>query len=210
MKIVAISDTHNKQDKIVIPPCDLLIHCGDFSLHGSLVELNTFNEWLKLQPAKNIVVVPGNHDFICEELPVLCRQTLTTGKFLIDEFIEIEGLKIYGSPWVPQYGRWAFMDSRKELEKKWELIPTGLDILITHGPPRQVLDKTTRGEFAGCTALRDRLKIVKPKVHMFGHIHESYGEYTDLNPALKDIRFLNVATCDAEYIPNHKPVEIEW
>jgi len=206
MKIVAISDTHNKHDKVVITPCDILIHSGDFSLHGSIVELAQFSEWLKKQPAKHKIVIPGNHDFIAEELPDLCRKTFGESHFLIDQFIEIEGLNIYGSPWVPQYGRWAFMESRNAIRHKWVNIPTDLDILITHGPPKWVLDRTKRGEDVGCRALFERCLEIKPKNHFFGHIHEGYGHIKHES----GINFYNAATCDEHYNPVNKPVEIEW
>lgn len=178
-------------------------------MHGSLPELGKFNEWLSQQPAKHKLVVPGNHDFIVEDLPLLCRDTLTAGQLLIDEGVEIEGIKIYGSPWVPQYGRWAFMGSQEELRPRWERIPDSLDILITHGPPKNILDKTRHGDFAGCPSLRERLKIVRPKVHLFGHIHEGYGEAKVFDPELQGIRFINASTCDVHYVPNQKPIEIE-
>ncbi|KAG4078701.1 hypothetical protein HA402_015291 [Bradysia odoriphaga] len=64
------------------------------------------------------------------------RQYLTNCIYLEDESIELFGLKIYGTPWQPEFCNWAFNVPRGEqCLAKWNQIPDGIDILITHTPP---------------------------------------------------------------------------
>lgn len=214
MKIVAISDTHNKHESLTIPDGDVLVHCGDFSTGGSLTELMKFNMWLGTLPHKHKIVVPGNHDFICEDLPELCRQEFTNAILLIDQMLLIEDKKFYGTPWVPEYGRFAFMLSEAELALKFSRIPNNLDVLITHGPPKKVLDKVRSGEYAGSESLYKRCLEVRPKVNVFGHIHEGYGKmefmpYSQIKWGGQGITFLNVSNCDVRYKPVNPVVTFE-
>ena len=98
-------------------------------------------------------------------------------------------MRFYGSPWTPLFFDWAFMLSEPELAEKWALIPPGLDVLVTHGPAHGVLDMTNRGEHAGSVTLFDRVRAVKPRLHVFGHIHEAAGR-TDLDGTT----YLNAST----------------
>lgn len=87
-------------------------------------------------------------------------------------------LSVYGSPWQPEFYNWAYNLPRgAALREKWEMIPTHTDVLITHGPPHGILDRASDGFLCGC---QDMLEIVrtrvKPRLHVFGHIHEGYGE----------------------------------
>jgi Icc-related predicted phosphoesterase len=67
----------------------------------------------------------------------------------------------------------AFSCPRDQLYKKWNLIPSNIDILMTHMPPKQILDKTYLGKHWGCSFLKEKvLGEIKPKVHVFGHVHE--------------------------------------
>src|SRR5262249_28918150 len=100
-----------------------------------------------------------------------------------------EGLKIYGSPWTPLFCDWAFMLPDADLASKWDKIPSGLDVLITHGPPFGILDWTNRKEHAGSATLINRVHEVKPRLHVFGHIHEAAGR-TESNGTT----FLNAST----------------
>lgn len=189
MKVVCISDTHGIHREVIdgqlheleVPDGDLLIHAGDFTNAGSLMEFNDFNQWLGTLPHKHKVFIAGNHDFLFERYPISDIKKLTGGlnaHYLQDSLIHINGIRIYGSPWTPQFFEWAFMMERHDgsLKKKWAEIPEDLDILITHGPPQGILDETPRGEAAGCYDLLARVLEVKPRYHIFGHIHEGYGQ----------------------------------
>lgn len=131
------------------------------------------------------------------------RQYLTNCTYLEDELIEIYGLKFYGTPWQPEFCRWAFNLTRgQEILDKWNLIPDDTDILITHTPPVGFNDLTASGVRAGCVELLSTIqKRVKPKYAIFGHIHESYGVSSDGKTI-----FINASTCDINYMPNNPPV----
>jgi Icc-related predicted phosphoesterase len=119
--------------------------------------------------------------------------------------VEIEGLTVYGSPWQPEFGSWAFNLPRgHQLRNKWRLIPPNTDILVTHGPPKGILDMTPRGESVGCEDLRHRLGAIAPKLHVFGHVHRGYGE-----TAQADTHFVNASICDESYKPVNPPVVVE-
>jgi len=209
MKIGFISDTHLRHMKypIDIPEVDLLIHSGDALIQGTSLELRAFSAWFGAQKARHKVFVAGNHDWIFEKDNAMGRRLLPKDViYLQDEQVEIEGLKIYGSPWQPEFCDWAFNLVRGwPLRKKWEAVPTGIDILVTHGPPMGLLDWSSFGnEHAGCADLRQELGRIKPKIHAFGHIHGSYGLATWANTL-----FVNASLCDEAYVANHPPILVE-
>jgi len=183
MKIVCISDTHGRHEFTAVPAGDILVHGGDITRKGDLEDVESFNSWLGTLPHKHKVVICGNHDFCFQEKPKQARDRITNAIYLEDSGCEIAGLTFYGSPWQPWFGDWAFNLPRGEaLAKVWAKIPPGVDVLITHGPPEGILDRTIRGEVVGCRDLLARVHEVKPKLHVFGHIHEAAGkveaEYT--------------------------------
>lgn len=177
MRFVVTSDTHTLHDRVGVPDGDVLLHAGDFTGRGLIPEVGAFNEWLGKQPHKHRVLIAGNHDFIFEEQPRLAREMLTNcTAYLLDSEVVIEGVRIYGSPYQPRFFDWAFnLDRGRQIKAKWDLIPEGIDILMTHGPPLGHGDLTSRGEHVGCADLLDAIRRIKPKYHVFGHIHEGYG-----------------------------------
>ncbi|MBI5517484.1 MAG: metallophosphatase domain-containing protein [Deltaproteobacteria bacterium] len=179
MDLVLISDTHNSHAGLQVPPCDFLVHAGDFTRHGTLTEAEAFFAWFAQQPAKCKVLTAGNHDFIAERdrwtVRALARQSGVT--YLVDEGCELLGLRLWASPYTPRHGEWAFQDDRgASLAARWAAIPEGLDVLVTHGPPHGVLDRTRLGLDVGCEALLDVVRARPPRVHVFGHVHEAHGE----------------------------------
>lgn len=208
MKIVCISDTHLQVGKkFKLPVGDVLIHAGDGTGRGSLRELATFADWFARLPHKHKILIAGNHDFGFQEDPALCR-TLFAGdgiNYLEDSGVTIDGVKFWGSPWQPWFLDWAFNLPRgAALKAHWDLIPNDTDVLITHSPPYGILDTVASGEDVGCQDLRIALARVKPKVHVFGHIHESYGRVQ-----FGETLYVNAAVCDASYRPINKPQVVE-
>lgn len=192
MKIIAFSDTHSFHDRIRIPDGDMLIFAGDMCNTGTLEEAISFAKWLELLPHKYKIVIPGNHDRILETNPQIAKDLFDNiSYYLIDQMIEIEGIRFYGSPWTPKFGRWSFMLNKEQIKQKWEIVPKDIDILITHGPPKEILDTTYSEDDAGCPYLLDRIKEIKPKYHIFGHIHEAYGTRYS-----KDTIYCNVSIFD--------------
>ncbi|XP_055625098.1 UPF0046 protein C25E10.12 [Toxorhynchites rutilus septentrionalis] len=131
------------------------------------------------------------------------RQYLSNCVYLQDESIELYGLKIYGTPWQPEFCKWAFNVKRgRECLDKWDMIPENLDILITHTPPVGHGDLCCSGVRAGCVELLSTVQQrVKPRYHVFGHVHEGYGITSD-----GKIIFINASTCDINYLPNNQPI----
>jgi len=113
------------------------------------------------------------------------------------------------SPWQPEFCAWAFNIKRdsKEIRSIWNKIPLDTDVLITHGPPYGILDLTISKEHAGCKALYECIKLIKPKLHVFGHIHEAYGKQQA--DRKQSTIFVNAATCNISYQPVQSPIVVE-
>ena len=213
MKIVCLSDTHNCNEQISVPDGDILIHSGDATTTGTLHEIDLFSKWFSGLPHQYKIFVAGNHDWLFQHDREAAERLLYPGIiYLQDSAVEIEGLKVYGSPWQPRFYDWAFNLNRgAEMAEKWKLIPDDIDVLITHGPPNRILDAvpTTWGiENAGCEELRKRVEEIcsagKLRLHAFGHIHCGYGEHEQFG-----IKFVNSSTCDEQYAPTQPPIIVE-
>ena len=177
LTIAAISDTHGGHEEAIVPDADVLVHAGDFLTHGSLDDALRFGNWLERQPHRYKVVIAGNHDAAFQNQPEAARAALGDAIYLQDEAVEIEGFLFYGSPWTPKFLNWSFMLPRgPQLAAKWAQIPVETDVLITHGPPRGILDSIYNGRHEGCDDLAARIREVRPQLHLFGHLHESAGQ----------------------------------
>lgn len=208
MKIIAISDTHDNHRQIKIPEADMLIVAGDFTCHREpiIARYSDFHNWITEQPVKYKIVVAGNHDTLFEKQNDLARQMFHNVTYLEDSGVEIEGLKIWGSPWTPEFAGWAFMKPDHELEERWQHIPRDIDILITHGGPYGILDENLEGQYCGSSSLLKRIHELRNlKYHIFGHIHEAKGKHNceELSPT-----FINASQCDRLNNLVNKPVVI--
>lgn len=210
VRIVCMSDTHSTMShiKFDIPDGDIFIHAGDFTTRGRKQEVIEFNEWIGQLPHKHKVVIAGNHEIPFEKASSKneYRQYLTKCTYLEDELIEICGLKIFGTPWQPVYGFWAFNVPRgAECLEKWNKIPENIDLLVSHGPPLGHGDLCRSGLRAGCVELLSTVQQrVKPKYHIFGHIHEGYGITSDGTTT-----FVNASTCNIFYFPQNQPIAFD-
>lgn len=169
-----ISDTHRKHREITVPACDILIHCGDFCSfqREDLQTLNDVDAWFSEAPAKHVLCVGGNHDFLLETREF----RFANAQLLQDRGVEISGLTFYGTPWCPELSGFAYFATTDELIDRWKQIPSGIDVLITHTPPYGILDLPTSGAIhVGCPYLLEELKRVRPRLHVFGHVHASRG-----------------------------------
>lgn len=202
MRIVAISDTHEMHRKILVPDGDVLVHAGDMTWHGELDAIAEFNAWLGRLPHTHKIVIAGNHDWGFQLQPAAARALITNAIYLEDSSTEIQGVRFYGSPWQPEFCQWAFNLPRgPQLAAKWALIPENTDVLITHSPPYGIRDLNAGNQGQGCRDLLARVIIVKPRLHIFGHIHESYGRLET-----QETVFINAAACDERYRPHNPPV----
>ncbi len=178
MKIVCFSDSHGRHDEIELPECDLAVFTGDCMMGGkNSKELSRFVKWFDKQPAKHKVMIAGNHDKLFDHHPKIARDIVakTDITYLQDSGIEIEGFNIWGTPSQPEFCAWGFNHSPAQMEHWYSLIPMDTDILLTHCPPLDILDKVesvySAGDRVGSPELRARVDIVKPLMHVFGHIH---------------------------------------
>lgn len=178
MKIALFSDSHASHGQIKIPDADMLIFAGDMTHCRTSLDVSGFNNFLKHLPHKHKIVIGGNHDHILARNPQKARTLLSEAVYLLDESVDIEGITIYGSPWQPIFNDRACdafaLPRGKALKEKWDMIPTGVDILVTHSPPAGILDQD--GPVAhGCSDLTASTTALKPRYHIFGHIHSHHG-----------------------------------
>ena len=232
MKLVLISDTHNRHEHLtskgmgnILPEGDLLIHAGDLTGLGHKGEVQSVFEWFKeIAPRykHGVVFIAGNHDrsfdpkFNIENTtrkPTWLQEKLgdlpSNVCYLENTSVTLGGIKIWGSPITPWfYGdHWGFNKHRgADINNVWSEIPSDIDVLVTHGPPLGYGDLTVMDrKYVGCEELRCKVREIKPKLHVFGHIHEGYDVY-DYG---EDTIFVNASICTLNYEPTNKPIEIE-
>lgn len=227
-RVVCISDTHGQHASLAVPDGDVLVFAGDACSSGTPGEWRAFCRWLGGLPHAHKVVVPGNHDWPLQPSvpawgvsarhgPTALRHARRRAEdagavLLVDREAMVAGLRIYGSPWVPAFHGWAFNLPRggAELAEVWSRVPQGLDVLVTHAPAFGTLDRTERGDRAGCERLADRLLQldatgVGPQVHIHGDIHEAAGVHAP--PLGADGRMtVNASVLDARYRLSHAPI----
>lgn len=210
MKLVLISDTHGFEPEL--PEGDVLIHAGDLTSMGTIKQTVNGVTWLKAESEKfqHVVLIAGNHDFFMEKQPQLTSNLMKVAGFhyLNDSEVVIDGIKFWGSPVQPPYYDWAFNCERgEEIKKHWDLIPPDTDVLITHAPPYDIMDKSIYGyERCGCEELRKAVKRVDPQIHVFGHIHEGYGH--DRMYGLRT-EFYNASMVNIKYVLANDPIVVE-
>jgi len=165
-------------------------------------EIIDFNQWLGKQPHQHKIVIAGNHDQMFERHPGAARELLTNATYLENSGTEVAGLKIWGSPVQPEFNNWAFNVARgAAIRRYWDMIPESTNILITHGPPFGVLDQShLTSEHLGCEELAKAVAHIKPKFHVFGHIHGGHGGLT-----ANGTRFLNSSVVNERYLLVYKP-----
>lgn len=183
MKILHISDTHGMHDlfsRKMFDGIDMVIHSGDCSNSGylqqSILEVTNFLNWYEMLPVAYKIFVAGNHDTAIARNAIRQADIEMRGIiYLENEYVEIEGLKIWGSPITPTFGDWSFMKARDKTHEVWKTIPDDADIVIIHGPPKGVrdlsYDRLNNLEMCGDLALTKRISVIKPKLVLFGHIH---------------------------------------
>jgi Icc-related predicted phosphoesterase len=178
LKIVAISDTHGQHRRVRLPKGDVLVHAGDLTTKGEFSEVSDFLDWFSKLPFARKIFIAGNHDFFFEKAPdALIQKQIPEGVvYLNDSGITINDLNIWGSPVTPWFFDWAFNRQRgADINRHWKRIPSNTDLLVTHGPAFGILDVIINGNHTGDKDLLKMINEIKPKVHLCGHIHESYG-----------------------------------
>jgi len=218
-RITAISDTHNKHKQLTpfLPGGDILIHAGDISSMGYKHEITEFCKWFDSIDNYDLkVFIAGNHDYGFEKRVSETMEIVNSYKwitYLQDDWVgfqknDLKEIRIWGSPWQPEFYNWAFNLPRKGagLLSKWEMIPEDTDILITHCPAWGYVD-TIIGEYnhLGCELLTDRIGVVKPDIHICGHIHSGYGYSTN-----GKTHFINASVLNEGYAFTQKPITFDY
>ena len=219
MKISIISDTHNKHKLLTgdLPGGSLILHGGDISSMGYEHEIREFAKWYDGLNYDNKIFIAGNHDWGFQNNVDKVKEIVDFYKtitYVQDQLHTIQDdngteVKIWGSPWQPEFYNWAFNlpNGGWELEQKWNDIPEGIDILITHGPAWGFLDDVEgrRGQHLGCELLAERIKVIKPKIHICGHIHSGHGHHFDGHT-----HYFNASVLNERYLYAHTPWNIDW
>ena len=228
MKIFAISDTHGNLEGLDPSGSDVVVLAGDLApLRGwnerALLDqvrwMNTaFRDWCGRCPKTAFRMIPGNHDLfaVYDDLRSAVRLP-ENAKLLIDELDEVNGLRIYGTPWVPFInGRWAFEENVSGLlGRKFAANPDGVDILLTHTPPRIPHKKVDvsidrKSPHFGSIELLESVKTCHPHYALCGHIHTGDHDPVALNHADGSVTIVrNVSRLDEEYCVRYEPFMFE-
>jgi len=190
-----------------MPPGDVLIHAGDATWRGLPSEIVEFGNWMRIQEYAKRIFVPGNHDILFETDLKKAMEYLGDGiDVLINAEVKVDGVNIFGSPWTPAFGKgWAFQLKDREHQKmNWDLLYSGIQVLVTHGPAYKVGDWA--GEHMGDNVLQRRIHDIEPLAHIHGHIHEGYGVNRSSHEPWPIT--VNAAICDGQYKPVNLPIVI--
>lgn len=184
MTILQISDTHNRHRSLgELPMTDVLVHCGDISDNGTEVEVIDFLHWLIDLPHRHKLFVSGNHDFCLWDANGIDGLPDNV-HFLQNKMCVIDDVRFFGLGF----------------NQPTQLIPTAVDVLITHEPPLGILDEDRQGEHWGNESIRERVNAISPRLHLFGHAHNAYGVKLH-NSTL----FSNGAILNGNLQPIHQP-----
>jgi Icc-related predicted phosphoesterase len=208
INITCISDTHTKHRELKIEPCDILLYAGDAMSCGyKREELTDFLSWFEAQPARYKVMIAGNHDRYVENFPQDFKEMMHSFDviYLEDSYINIEGFKVYGTPHSKIFYNWAFNRNEDQLEDLFDKIPVDTDILLSHAPPYGMLDELERGERVGEVTLKNKMKeLTNLKLHVYGHIHTSFGLRKPTNKHIS----VNAAQVDETYELTNFPIVV--
>lgn len=207
MRITFIADTHNLHHDLNLSAGDLLVHAGDVCNFGKTAHFVDFIDWFKRQDYRHKIFIAGNHDHpLLEDRERMLGIIPDSITYLQDSGTTVEGIHIWGSPVQPDLVGWPFGRSRgPEIEQHWNLIPENTDLLITHTPPYGILDKSSSGRSLGCEELLKKVWLVKPKIHVFGHIHQSYGQLER-----EGVHFINAANLNSRRGLVNEPIHVDW
>lgn len=197
MKILHLSDTHGKHRELQgMPKADILVHSGDFTMRGSDMEAVDFLEWLCDLPYTHKIFIAGNHDDCM--LDATIEGLPENVHYLHDSGITIDGISFYGAPMLAD-----FVDGEMLMVEHYNRIPDKVDVLVTHRPPLGILDGIDHLHY-GSDTLLERVSVVKPRLHLFGHTHEAKGILE-----LHDTCFSNASICNNHYTIAFIPTLIE-
>ena len=206
VKIVIVSDTHQRHEEFERLEGDVLIHCGDmFDLFGDAeTDIADIDRWFGEQDFDLVLCTGGNHDIALESAVRSNPQPFRNAVYLQDDTYVHNDRVFWGAPWVPDLPHHAFHATRKELAASWLAIPPEVDVLITHTPPMSILDQSSTGFELGCSSLLEAVYRTGPAVHCFGHVHYSRGQMDHLGTT-----FVNASSIQRGQSGVLEPVVIE-
>jgi hypothetical protein len=210
VRVVAISDTHERHKLLSLPKGDVLLHCGDalmlnsgYRRQVSINKLHDFNRWLSTTHFKERVFIAGNHDQIIETLgKERTKKILSHCHFLEHEHVTLDcGLTIFGTPCsianTHRSANRAFQYSTKIVENIFKKVSPKIDILMTHGPlhslpPAQCFLKSNPTiPFSFC-----------------GHVHEEHGS-TIYNGNHINVNASIMANVKNKFSPSNPPIVLD-
>lgn len=214
MKLVLFSDTHGCHREVVsgaenylyVPDGDAVIHCGDFSAHGTLYDILSFNNFLGSLKHKVKVVGAGNHDVFVQSELGMAKIHMSNAKLVVHEPFMLSDKKCFFTSYLPYYNKWAFeVADDKARGKLFAQIPDDTEILFSHCPPYGILDVIDSGENIGDHELLKRVRDLKHlKYHIFGHAHASHG-ITDI----RGVQYINCSIMDDRYDVVNQPMIVD-
>jgi len=226
MKLIVFSDTHGRhnlldvylKDPDFIKDVDIIIHAGDATNSKARatneLEMHDFLEWYSDLDIPTKIFVPGNHD-VSIESNMVKKDSYLDINFLIHQSLSIDGINFFGSPYTPTFGEgWAYNRARHKIVDAWDTIPDNTDVLITHGPPKGILDMTHRNgnnfELVGCKSLLNKVfTLDKLQYHIFGHIHDEKNVINSGYRIINNTIFINASIVDLRLKVINIPIKID-
>jgi len=200
--LVIVADTHELHREVDVPNGDILLFAGDMTMFSRRPEMvHDFNNWLGELPHRHKVCTVGNHEFLAESNPKF-SSLLPNAIVLINQSVEIDGLRVYGSPITVHAGGAFGMSSPAERARHWKNIPRNTNVLLVHGPPWGILDGAPDSdEHEGDPELRAAINTLPDlRLVAFGHNHSGHGQLE-----VDGILYVNAALMgplgDLEYKP---------
>lgn len=228
MNLYAVSDLHGNLTGLDPRDADIVVIAGDVApmkgwgiwhINDQVKWVNQkFAAWCEKYPKAEFVVIPGNHDLFAQRDDVPTKLMLPRNvHFIVDGVVEVKGVRIAGSPWIPPIsGRWAFeTNDEADLARHFKWIPEGVDILVTHTPPfvegwNVDVSLQTQSPHFGSRALAAAIARAKPKLVFCGHIHTGDHRVHELVHADGLItKIYNVSRLDEDYAVAFEP-QIEY
>ena len=212
-RFACLADTHGSFNLIKpewIFPSDFLLIAGDITNYGQQSQVEACVNWALDFPTQHRIIIAGNHDLsldkeryesftrkpentdIDETRKLLDTSGIT---YLNHQAITIDGIHFFGSPYSMEFGQWAFPILSDQCDHFWDDVPLNTDVFLTHGPPYGILDLSQYSQQkTGCPSLLNKINQIKPKLSVFGHLHEAYGYFKT-----KDTLFINCSLMNMKY-----------
>jgi Icc-related predicted phosphoesterase len=183
-KIWHISDTHGHHGMLDVPyDIDVVVFSGDESNFKDFKNTNEtldFLEWFGSLYIETKIMIAGNHSAAIYNKWIVREEIQEKGIiYLENETVIVGGIKYFGTPYTPTFNEWFFMKDRAKMYKIWDLVEPDTDVIISHGPPKGVLDLSLNPDgsldMCGDSNLRSRIlkRDLNPKAVLFGHIHNT-------------------------------------